>query len=105
MHRRVFVAGLATGIIGLASRAQAQGPPPGRGPRWAEQAEKDFRLGRGMGPKLMTEDEWKEHHEKMGTLKGEERERYRREVHEKMMGRAKERGIASPPGAGADPKR
>jgi hypothetical protein len=104
MHRRVFVGVLATGIMSLASRALAQGPPPGRGPRWAEQAEKDFRLGRGMGPKLMTEDEWKAHQEKMRTLKGEERERYRREVHEKMMERAKERGITPPPGSSAGPK-
>jgi hypothetical protein len=103
MHRRVFISTLATGIVGLASSALAQGPTPGRGPRWAELAEKDFLLGRGMGPKLMTEEEWKEHHGKMRTLKGEERERYRTEVHEKMMERAKERGIAPPPAAGPKP--
>lgn len=81
MDRRAFVGGLAGVVLGLATRAGAQGgPPPGRGPRWAEQAEKDFRLGRGMGPKLMTEEEWKQHQEKMRTLKGEERERYRTEM-------------------------
>ena len=104
MNRRVFVGILATGIVGLATAARAQGPPPGRGPRWAEQAEKDFRLGRGMGPKLMTEEEWKEHQEKMRTLKGEDLQRYRQEVHQKMMERAKERGITPPPGASSGPK-
>jgi hypothetical protein len=83
---------VTAGIAGIASGAAAQGGPP----RWGQDAEKEFRLGRGMGPKLMTEEEWKEHHEKMRTLTGEERERYRRETHEKMRERAKERGIAMP---------
>ena len=53
----------------------------------------------------MTEEEWKEHQEKMRTLSGEERERYRRETHEKMRDRAKERGVAMPgePGRGGGP--
>jgi hypothetical protein len=58
-----------------------------------------------MAPKLMTEDEWKEHQEKMRTLKGDELTRYRQEVHNKMMERAKERGIAPPPAGGGSPKR
>jgi hypothetical protein len=53
-----------------------------------------------MGAKLMTEEEWKEHQQKMRTLTGEERERYRRETHEKMLERAKERGIAMPAAPG-----
>ena len=99
MHRRAFVAAIAGAAFGLAGRAGAQGGP-GRGPRWADEAEKDFRLGRGMGPKLMTEEEWKQHHEKMRTMKGEEREKYRTEMHEKMMERAKERGMTMTPGPG-----
>jgi hypothetical protein len=30
--------------------------------------EKEFYLGKGMGPKLMTDEEWKEHQQKMRTL-------------------------------------
>ena len=90
MERRAFVGVVIAGIAGIASDAVAQGP------RWGQDAEKEFGLGRGMGPKLMTEEEWKQHHEKMRTLKGEDRERYRRETHDKMRERAKERGIAMP---------
>jgi hypothetical protein len=101
MDRRAFVSVVTAGILGMASGAAAQGgPPPGKGPRWGQQVEKEFKLGRGMGPKLMTEEEWKEHHEKMQTLKGEERDRYRKETHDKMRERAKERGIAMPPEPG-----
>ena len=106
MHRRAFMSVVTIGIAGLARGVAAQGsPPPGRGPRWGQEAEKEFGLGRGLGPKLMTEEEWKEHHSKMQTLKGEERERYRRETHDKMRERAKERGVAMPaePGPGGRP--
>lgn len=97
MNRRAFVSVVAMGMAALATGAAAQGgPPSGRGPRWGQEAEKEFGLGRGLGPKLMTEEEWKEHHAKMQTLTGEERERYRRETHEKMRERAKERGVAMP---------
>lgn len=97
MDRRAFVTAVIAGIVGGASGAAAQGgPPSGAGPRWGQQAEKEFGLGRGMGPKLMTEAEWTEHHTKMRTLTGEERERYRRETHDKMRERAKERGLAMP---------
>jgi hypothetical protein len=57
-----------------------------------------------MGPKLMTEEEWKEHQEKMRTLTPTEREVYRREMHEKMVARAKERGIEMPAMPGPGPK-
>jgi hypothetical protein len=99
VDRRSFVSVVTAGIVAVASGAAAQGGPPpgGRPQRWGQDAEKEFRLGRGMGPKLMTEEEWKAHHEKMRTLTGEERERYRRETHETMRARAKERGIAMPP--------
>lgn len=97
MHRRLFLALMTTTFVGIASSANAQpGPGAGAGPRWGADVEKEFRVGRGMGPKLMTEDEWKEHHQKMRSLSGEERERYRRETHEQMRERAKERGIAMP---------
>ena len=97
MDRRGFVSVVIAGMAAIASGAAAQGGPPSRGrPRWGQDAEKEFGLGRGLGPKLMTEEEWKEHHEK-------------------MRERAKERGIAMPaePGPhgrgmgspGAPPKR
>lgn len=77
----------------------------GAGRGWGANAEKEFRLGAGMGPKLMTEDEWKEHQTKMRTLKGAELDAYRREMHDKMVARAKERGTDMPatPGPGARP--
>lgn len=97
MDRREFVTLVTAAAIGIATNAAAQGGPrAGAGPRWGQDVEKEFRVGRGMGPKLMTEEEWKEHQQKMRTLSGEERERYRRETHERMRERAKEQGMAMP---------
>jgi hypothetical protein len=97
MDRRAFVGIVIAGMAATAGGARAQGgPPPGKGPRWGQQAETELGLGRGVGPKLMTEEEWTQHQAKMRTLTGEERERYRRETHEKMRERAAERGIAMP---------
>jgi hypothetical protein len=45
----------------------------------------------------MTEEEWKEHQAKMRSMTSREREDYRREVHEKMVERAKDKGIAERP--------
>ena len=59
---------MTTTFIGIASSAAAQpGPGAGAGPRWRADVEKEFSVGRGMVPKLMTEDEWKEHHQQMRT--------------------------------------
>jgi hypothetical protein len=99
MHRRAFVGVVTGAVLGIVTGAGAQGGP-GKGPPWASEAEQDLRLGRGMAPRLMTEEEWKEHQQKMRTLTGEERERYRMETHDTMMERAKERGITMPPGPG-----
>ena len=98
MDRRTFAGLVIVGVVGFVHGAAAQGGPPAGRPRWAQDAEKEFRLGRGMGPRLMTEEEWKEHQAKMRTLKGPELEAYRREMHEKMLARAKERGIEMGPG-------
>lgn len=107
MNRRMFIALLGTPVLLAAGRAAAQSPPPHKGGGWGPNAEKEFRLGAGMGPKLMTEEEWKEHQAKMRTLKGPERDAYRRETHDKMVARAKERGIDMPamPGPGPRPGR
>lgn len=48
------------------------------------------------GRELMTDQELLEHRQKMRTLKGEEREAYRKEHHEKMEERAKEQGKTIP---------
>lgn len=102
MNRRTLIALLGTSVLAAAGGAAAQSASP-RGGGWGANAEKEFRLGAGMGPRLMTEDEWKEHQAKMQTLKGPERDAYRREMHDKMVARAKERGIDMPamPGPGA----
>lgn len=71
--------------------AQAQGARP-----WGQQAEENFYLGPGMGPRLMTEQEWQEHRKKMQSMSPEERQKYREEWHKKMVERARERGIAMP---------
>ncbi len=99
MDRRVFLATVVGIIATAASGALAQGgpPPQGQRPRWGQQAEKEFRIGRGLAPRLMTEEEWKEHQKKMRSMTPAEREQYRREVHQKMLERAKEQGIAVPP--------
>ena len=106
MKRRMFIALMGTSMLAMATGARAQSSAP-RGGGWGATAEKEFRLGRGMGPKLMTEEEWKEHQAKMRTLKGAELDAYRREMHDKMVARAKERGIEMPatpgPGAGRGP--
>ena len=106
MQRRTFMAIVGSSILAAATGASAQNASPRRG-GWGPHAEKEFRLGAGMGPKLMTEEEWKEHQAKMRTLKPAEREAYRREMHEKMVARAKERGIDMPakPGPGGRPGR
>lgn len=101
MERRSFVTVLAAGVLAAASSALAQGGaaprPPDTRPRWGPQAEQEFQLGRGLGPRLMTEDEWREHQEKMRTMSAEERQQYREEVHERMVERAKEQGLSVPP--------
>ncbi len=61
--------------------------------RWEQQAEQAFSLGRGQGRQLMTQEEWQEHQRKMPSMTGEERERYRQEVHQRMVERARERGV------------
>jgi hypothetical protein len=109
MRRRVFVMG--TAAVLAAADALAQTPPPAGGaappapgsggPKqgmttWDQQAERTFRMGRGMGRQLMTEEEWKAHQQKMRTLSQEDLAKYRQEVHQKMVERAKEKGIAMP---------
>jgi hypothetical protein len=96
MKRRLFIASLGAFALAGTGIAAGQSAAP-RAPGWGASAEKEFRMGRGMAPKLMTEEEWKEHQAKMRTLKGPELDAYRREVHDKMTARAKERGIEMPP--------
>ena len=64
--------------------------------KWEEQAESSFGVGRGVGKKLMTKEEWREHQRKMQSMTPEEKEAYRKEVHQSLKERAKEKGIAMP---------
>jgi hypothetical protein len=105
MRRRTFIALIGTSVLAVAGPVAAQNPPPRKGGGWGVNAEKEFRLGPGMGPKLMTEEEWKEHQAKMRTLKGPELDAYRRETHDKMVARAKDRGIEVGPPPGRGPAR
>lgn len=57
------------------------------------------------GRQLMTQEEIREHRRSMQELRGEEREAYRQQHHERMTERARERGVELPdtprgPGAG-----
>ena len=74
--------------------------------RWENQAEETFGIGMGLGRKLMTQEEWREHQRKMKTMTVEEHKQYRKEIHTQMVERAKERGITMPetsgPGSTAD---
>jgi hypothetical protein len=100
MERRQFIAVFAGGALVAATRAFAQGPgttAPDTRPRWGQQAEKEFRMGRGLAPRLMTEEEWTEHQRKMRTMTPEQREKYRQEVHQKMLERAREQGVTEVP--------
>lgn len=95
MNRRAFLLAMsamfATTAGAFAQSPAPPAPPPAQRPRWGQQAEKEFRLGRGLAPRLMTEEEWKEHQAKMRAMTPEERKKYRAEVHEKMLERAKEK--------------
>ena len=98
LHRvLVFTALLAMAAPPVTGMAQdTTGSPPVRERvqgRWEQQAEQAFGLGRGQGRQLMTQDEWQEHQRKMQSMTAVERERYRQEVHQRMVERAKERGI------------
>jgi len=108
MDRRAFIGTLAGLVFATGSGvfAQTSAPPQPPQPRWGQQAEKEFGLGRGLGPSLMTEEEWKEHQDKMRSMSPTEREKYRQETHQKMLERAKEKGMAVPaePGAPRDRK-
>ena len=95
--RRGFAIGLAAAAATLlTARGFAQGPAPGKGPRWDQEAEQSFHMGRGMGRQLMTEEEWKEHRAKMRGMTAEDRTRYREEMHQRMIERAKEKGVTVP---------
>jgi hypothetical protein len=63
---------------------------------WYNDADQTFRLGRGMGRQLMTQQEWREHQQKMRGMSVEERNRYRKEWHNKLMQRARQKGIGMP---------
>lgn len=87
MNRRTFTKSLLAGLaVGLA------------GPLALHAQEEEI-----YGRQLMTQEEIREHQRSMRTLQGAEREAYRQRHHERMMLRARERGVElpdSPPAAG-----
>jgi len=88
---------IAVALAGVATPGvPAENPGPAGEPAWQRQSEQELGVRRGMGSRLMTEQEWTEHHEKMMSLPPAERERHRREWHEKMRARAREKGIELP---------
>ena len=88
-------------VVGAGAGVMAPTPHPISAARaaqsdWAGEAEQTFRLGRGAGRQLMTQEEWREHQQKMKSMSQSERERYREEWHQKMTERAREKGITLP---------
>ena len=105
MHRRLMTSGIfAAGLLatsGLAALAQAQ-PAQDRTQLRDEQ--------RIYGSQLMSREERLDYQRRMRELKtAEEREQFRKEHHESMQARAKERGLKLPDepparGMGAGPR-
>ena len=94
------VAPMATLVVAQETKPSVPATPRAQS-RWDRQAEQSFRMGRGQGRQLMTQAEWQEHQQKMRSLSPEERERYRKEMHQKMVERAKEKGITLPEDPGS----
>jgi hypothetical protein len=88
-RRELLLAGafLAPVVAGAAEQ------PARRPGAWEQNADWMLGLGRGVGRQLLTEEEWREHREKMRGMQPEERLRYRQELQSRMRERAKERGI------------
>jgi len=80
-------------LVGTGTEAQAPGGGP---PGWQQQADQALGAGRGIGRRLMTEEEWQAHRQQMHTLQGKEREKARQAWHEQMRERAKDKGITLP---------
>jgi hypothetical protein len=89
---------LAIAAVLLASTTTlAQGPGPGRGPQWR------FDADTTPGWSLMTPEERDAHRAKMmGMQSYDECQAYRDEHHRRMEARAKEKGVALPPGPRQD---
>jgi hypothetical protein len=94
MNRRTFISSAVAALaLGLAAPMVVQ----------AQEDEEIY------GRQLMTQEEIQEHRRNMRTLRGEEREAYLQQHHERMTQRARERGVdlpdtprGRPEGAGPD---
>ena len=80
-------------IMGMPAPVSAQ---PADETGWEEQAERSFSLPQGTASQLMTQEEWQQHRQKMLGLDREKRNKYRKEWHDEMIERAKERGLSMP---------
>ncbi len=85
----VALSALPAATVDVPTKPQAQ-------EQWERQAEESFRLGPGMGQRLMTQEEWQQYQEKIRTMTPQERASYREEWHKKLVERARERGISMP---------
>lgn len=110
--QRNFISALAAIFVGAGAGMVTPHPYPVKAARaaqssWDSEAEQTFRLRRGVGRQLMTQEEWREHQQKMKSMSQSEREKYRQEWHNKMTERAHEKGITLPDtprrGKGAGP--
>ena len=102
-HSTMVLAGLAFTLAGMVALAQGQVPPPGQGQQQEQTRDQDI-----YGWQLMTPEERAEHRAKMRAAKTDaEREKIRKDHHDKMKARAKERGVSLPeeprPRSGAGP--
>lgn len=59
--------------------------------RWDVEAERAFGLDRGFGARAMTEGEWRQHQQKMSTMRPAERVRYQQEVRTQIVERVKDK--------------
>jgi hypothetical protein len=80
---------MSTGIAAAQEQPAAQGG-------WEQQAEESFYLPQGTGGRLMNQEEWQQHRQKMQSMNAQERDRYRQEWHKRMMQRAHECGVGMP---------
>jgi hypothetical protein len=109
---RNLISALAAIFVGAGAGMVTPHPYPvkavsGRPKQLGQAAEQTFRLGRGVGRQLMTQEEWREHQQKIKCMSQSEREKYPQEWQNKMTERAHEKGMTPPDtprrGKGAGP--
>jgi hypothetical protein len=107
---RFRFAGALLALLAGPVAAQPAEPPDAGAPdreQVQERAREELQVERRervFGRDLMTEEELRQHHETLRSLRTEEeRERFRKEHHERMLERARERGVEIPAEPGQGP--